>query len=116
MSRDPEDGKVKDPKTLHKYLYAGGDPINAIDPMGQEVLFGTGAIDYDILLEAVPKVVAVGCAIEIIYAFDAEVANGVVNWVTGKPLNYWPTPPWWLDAACAIPGVRLALTFLSTAL
>jgi len=25
LSRDPEDGKAIDPKTLHKYLYAGGD-------------------------------------------------------------------------------------------
>ena len=29
LSRDPEDGKSVDPKTLHKYLYAGGDPVNA---------------------------------------------------------------------------------------
>ncbi len=35
MSRDPEDGKRIDPKTLHKYLYAGGDPVNWIDPMGR---------------------------------------------------------------------------------
>jgi RHS repeat-associated protein len=35
MSRDPEDGKPWDPKTLHKYLYAGGDPVNGIDPRGR---------------------------------------------------------------------------------
>ena len=35
MSRDPEDGKQIDPKTLHKYLYANGDPLNGIDPRGQ---------------------------------------------------------------------------------
>lgn len=38
MSRDPEDGKPIDPKSLHKYLYANGDPINAIDPTGHEAL------------------------------------------------------------------------------
>ena len=38
MSRDPEDGKAKDPKTLHKYLYAGGDPINAVDPTGKGII------------------------------------------------------------------------------
>ena len=38
LSRDPEDGKAKDPASLHKYLYAGGDPVNAIDPMGREAL------------------------------------------------------------------------------
>jgi len=35
MSRDPEEGNVKDPATLHKYLYAGGDPVNAFDPTGR---------------------------------------------------------------------------------
>ena len=36
ISRDPDDGKSYDPKTLHKYLYAGGDPVNRIDPMGRD--------------------------------------------------------------------------------
>jgi RHS repeat-associated protein len=35
MSRDPEDGKAKDPASLHKYLYAGGDPVNGVDPTGR---------------------------------------------------------------------------------
>ncbi|MGA2084000.1 MAG: DUF2341 domain-containing protein [Terracidiphilus sp.] len=37
LSRDPEDGKIKIPATLHKYLYAGGDPVNMIDPTGREL-------------------------------------------------------------------------------
>jgi RHS repeat-associated protein len=35
LSRDPEDGKAKDPASLHKYLYASGDPVNGIDPTGR---------------------------------------------------------------------------------
>src|SRR6266568_3636338 len=38
LSRDPENGQPTDPKTLHKYLYAGGDPVNRIDPTGHEFL------------------------------------------------------------------------------
>ena len=38
FSRDPEDGKAKIPATLHKYLYANGDPVNAKDPTGREAL------------------------------------------------------------------------------
>ena len=38
MSRDPEDGKAKDPKSLHKYLYAGGDPVNLMDPRGRGII------------------------------------------------------------------------------
>ncbi len=36
LSRDPYDGQAKEPASLHKYLYANGDPINGIDPMGWE--------------------------------------------------------------------------------
>jgi RHS repeat-associated protein len=35
MSRDPEDGHMTDPSTLHKYMYAGGDPVNLADPTGK---------------------------------------------------------------------------------
>jgi RHS repeat-associated protein len=41
LSRDPEDGKILDPATLHKYLYANGDPVNGWDPMGREDMFET---------------------------------------------------------------------------
>ena len=37
LSRDPEDGDAFDPTTLHKYLYASGDPVNGMDPRGREV-------------------------------------------------------------------------------
>ena len=36
MSRDPESGKPIYPRTLHKYLYAGGDPVDGWDPTGRE--------------------------------------------------------------------------------
>jgi len=36
MSRDPLDGNTTDPRTLRKYLYVGGDPVNGIDPRGRE--------------------------------------------------------------------------------
>lgn len=36
MSRDPEDGFLDLPPTLHKYLYASADPVNRIDPSGRD--------------------------------------------------------------------------------
>ncbi|HLY41162.1 MAG TPA: RHS repeat-associated core domain-containing protein, partial [Terracidiphilus sp.] len=58
LSRDPDDheligpdGYPADPKSLRKYLYAGGDPINAKDPTGRGEIFdyffarGTGALN-----------------------------------------------------------------------
>jgi|SRR5579862_655442 len=41
MSRDPEDGVSHIPASPHKYLYAGGDPINRIDPTGKD-----SAVEY----------------------------------------------------------------------
>jgi RHS repeat-associated protein len=38
MSRDQYDGNQLDPRTLHKYLYALGDPIDAYDPSGLATL------------------------------------------------------------------------------
>ncbi len=34
-SRDPVFGSMKEPLTLHKYLYCINDPINAVDPTGK---------------------------------------------------------------------------------
>jgi len=80
MSRDPEDGYAKDPASLHKYLYAGGDPINAKDPTGRAILFGTGAIDRSFLLETVPAVVGFvgGTTIAIANFMDA-IATGIAE-------------------------------------
>jgi RHS repeat-associated protein len=38
MSRDPLGGKLTDPESLNKFLYANGDPTNKIDPTGKEAL------------------------------------------------------------------------------
>jgi RHS repeat-associated protein len=57
LSRDPEDGKLTDPASLHKYLYANGDPINGIDPRGHaatiETLFTISDISSPVTVRAV---------------------------------------------------------------
>jgi RHS repeat-associated protein len=35
IERDPLDGYISIPVTLHKYLYAGGDPVDEVDPTGR---------------------------------------------------------------------------------
>jgi RHS repeat-associated protein len=35
---DPAPGKIVDPGTLHKYVYAQGDPVNLSDPTGRDIL------------------------------------------------------------------------------
>ena len=44
LSRDPLDSDILDPKTLHKYLYASGNPVNLVDPSGRD------AVEYKLTL------------------------------------------------------------------
>jgi RHS repeat-associated protein len=37
LSRDPEDGNKIIPISLHKYLYAGSNPVNKVDPRGRDM-------------------------------------------------------------------------------
>jgi len=38
VGRDPAEGDQFDPASLHKYLYAQGDPVNWVDPTGRDDL------------------------------------------------------------------------------
>jgi RHS repeat-associated protein len=57
MSRDPKNGNSYDPKSLHKYLYANGDPINFADPTGRDSILETGSLDEIIGTTPVPALV-----------------------------------------------------------
>ncbi len=48
LTLDPEAGRALDPRTLHKYLYAGGDSVNAIDPNGRSI-FGALYAHYKLV-------------------------------------------------------------------
>jgi len=75
MSRDPEDGNVKDPATLHKYLYAGGDPVNAIDPRGRSM-----TEEAILLLRVGSAVVAIAsCSIFLNELYEAIGPNFLDN-------------------------------------
>ena len=39
LSRDSFAGNTQDPKSLHRYLYCADNPVNCIDPSGQEFTF-----------------------------------------------------------------------------
>jgi len=63
MSRDPENpdmGRPNDPKTLHKYLYAGGDPVNAVDPTGRGI--GERILVIAAYVLPIATVIAIGVA------------------------------------------------------
>jgi RHS repeat-associated protein len=77
MSRDPEDGKAKDPASLHKYLYANGDPVNAADPAGRAAI-----MQYQILTwrrERVATKVALDIGIKVAACYVALAGTVVAD-------------------------------------
>jgi RHS repeat-associated protein len=50
LSRDPWSGQMFEPQTLHKYMYATGDPVNLQDPRGRQAMVETA----DLLLVSLP--------------------------------------------------------------
>jgi RHS repeat-associated protein len=92
MSRDPEDGKPIDPKTLHKYLYASGDPVNGIDPMGREDLAETGIVTFTDAVKVVWYAAKVIC-FEIKWL--GWISTGIAKATGGTP-----PLPWWLTFGC----------------
>ncbi|HVU48663.1 MAG TPA: RHS repeat-associated core domain-containing protein [Terracidiphilus sp.] len=75
MSRDPESGNQFDPTTLHKYLYAGGDPVNLIDPTGRDELFETA-------------LVVGGSALGPAEVFLAATGEAFTTWLESGPVSY----------------------------
>lgn len=87
MNRDPEDGLLTDPKSLHRYVYAGGDPVNLADPTGraaQTATWGGGEGEYAglttiISLGAQVGEVAVAVAASCVLNTAASLLKGVTT-------------------------------------
>jgi RHS repeat-associated protein len=60
VSRDPANGVITNPATLHKYLYASGDPVNRADPSGKDDLIETGELDEELSTAESKEVKEVG--------------------------------------------------------
>jgi RHS repeat-associated protein len=82
MSRDPENGIITDPKTLHKYDYAGGDPVNLKDPTGRE----DDLVDEGLIYRA--GIIAILATTTIYGRNDlAQIACDAIAWLNGGVLE-----------------------------
>jgi RHS repeat-associated protein len=67
VSMDPKDGILTDPKTLHKYLYANGDPVDLKDPTGRAAAIGYALpirlIQIPAILGEMAEAAAVACVL-----------------------------------------------------
>jgi RHS repeat-associated protein len=94
LSRDTEDGKPVDPKTLHKYLYASGDPVNRVDPRGRGDLIEYGEEDWGALAEE-KGFEASARRVNYLLCID-----GIVAFMTGNGLDWASAYPE-IEAWCA---------------
>jgi RHS repeat-associated protein len=103
LTRDPANGQTVDPRTLHKYLYAGGDPINYRDPSGRwggtdvevaGLLLMTAMVIVQIIAVVAP-IMQDWCACVAILRFAVKL----ISWGTG-----WKDPgvPTWMWMPCVI--------------
>jgi RHS repeat-associated protein len=83
LSRDPEDGHNWDPRSLHKYLYANGDPVDLKDPTGRGVL-DLGYIEIRSPLESL-ALKAVGFAVDKCLLGIAATLAGILDMYVHGP-------------------------------
>ncbi|MCC3595805.1 MULTISPECIES: papain fold toxin domain-containing protein [unclassified Microcoleus] len=80
-SQDPFEGWMSDPMSLHNYLYAHANPVNAIDPSGLSTLSIGSQLD---LIFAVGALAAISQpVVSTVFAFVKE----------GTPNEFPPAPP-----------------------
>ena len=101
LSRDPLDGQLADSKSMHKYLYADGDPVNGVDPQGREDMFETDKrLEQDAAVASVQvREISIGITDLICVAVAAlELKAEVTHKESGIP---WP-----IDLHCLVRGVQ----------
>jgi RHS repeat-associated protein len=84
MSRDPLDGDMTDPKSLHKYLYAAGDPVNRADPSGRDLIefLGTEKVHpYEVEYGMTKFAFRLGWC----FSTAADIIQAIIN----KELTFW---------------------------
>lgn len=98
MSRDPFAGRKSVPATLHKYLYAGTNPVTYSDPRGLLLEEYAAALNN---AEARTRfVAAIGCGVGLAYYVEDVLLLGWEG--TLNEMNENPLPPIAVGAACAL--------------
>jgi hypothetical protein len=59
---DPDFDDISDPLTLHKYVYTGDDPVDAVDPSGHKDTAETTTLD-ETTIEIRPETILLGLGI-----------------------------------------------------
>jgi RHS repeat-associated protein len=110
MSRDPNDpqlftsGYPTDPTYLHKYLYAGGDAINAADPNGRDfVEFASTVIPIALTVAGLYKYGR--CIVNVLEQLTKDLSLGFQGYSYVWPRWQCFASAWWgMNSPYPIPG------------
>jgi RHS repeat-associated protein len=86
LSRDPAEGRIDIPATLHKYLYVGGDPVNWIDPSGrdaEEVSLLDTFLERAVLYDKVQSLQTLSAGGQVVGAFSYVVQLNCLYYALG---------------------------------
>src|SRR5258708_18275852 len=79
---DSFEGRSQDPLSLHKYLYAGANPVNRVDPSGKDFIDSLAAISISVTLfvSSVPQLLSEafeegGTAVGVLFNEIGQVAE-----------------------------------------
>jgi len=115
ISQDPFGGSDQDSVSLHRYLYAGNNPVNMVDPGGkEETLFGV-SIGTGIQASLIQSSVLYGALGAAGAAWDTALQGGSSGQVAGSAgtgLVFGALA----GVASRVPGLNLLLTGLGTGL
>jgi len=94
LSRDPWSGDINSPATLHKYLYANGDPVNGMDPTGRDDTVDF-LLDVGIAVRNTAAVYTVGVAV----ACELHVVASVIGLASDPTIDKKTISPDVLDCS-----------------
>ncbi len=83
ISRDPFEGVLRDPVTLHRYLYANANPVSFGDPTGEFTIanVGTALVVVDVALDITSNVLSGASVGTIVYS---AAVTGIFAAATGS--------------------------------
>src|SRR5208283_4633355 len=90
LTTDPNAGNITAPSTLHRYTYAGADPVNRLDPTGRAAMIEGVLLDAFVLTEwagASPKTTSMARSIYCIWD-EATSWLKLGVWVDQLPPGY----------------------------
>ncbi|HEV8431561.1 MAG TPA: RHS repeat-associated core domain-containing protein [Pyrinomonadaceae bacterium] len=82
MTMDPYAGRLREPLTLHKYMFGHADPVNGMDPCGTATTMEYALTTTQISIRAQAEILALGIAIACLYYKVASTLNpGIIPYI-----------------------------------